>query len=312
MKKQLFLILLIMMSITTNSHAHGGNQYEHKDIFQEMKKGDKAAIIGVHFGTTHEDTRIKTIDAVNSLLKQEFKVHKADFFEAYTSRIIIKRLNDRGTKKENPEQLLNKLAKEGYTHIIIQPTTIINGLEMESLAKNVAQLKHLFKDIRLGSPLLYSPEDYENVIQVITKGKGRTKSYVLVGHGTYDPTTAQYAMLDYMLKAKGYSNFVVGTIEGYPSFDDAVNQLKQIGNKEIVLIPFMFVAGEHAKNDIAEDWKEALEKEGYRVEAKLEGLGEIQEIQQLYLDKAKFSIHHKKREILDKKKVYEVTGEVME
>ena len=39
----------------------------------------------------------------------------------------------------------------------------------------------------------------------------------------------------------------------------------------------------HAKNDIAGEWKEALEKEGLQVDCRLEGLGEIPEIQDLYL-----------------------------
>lgn len=302
-----------MMTCIISMNAHSGNQYEHSNIFEGMSKKDKAAVIMVHFGTTHEDTRTKTIDAINELVKGQFKSNKnVDFYEAYTSRIIIKRLNDRGIKKENPEQLLNQLAKKGYTHILIQPTTIINGVEMESLVKNVASLASNFKDIRIGTPLLYSPEDYENVIEIITENSEADKTYLLVGHGTYDPTTAQYAMLDYMLKAKGHPNFVVGTIEGYPSFDNALNQLQTIGNKNVVLVPFMFVAGDHAKNDIAVDWKEDLEKEGYSVQVKMEGMGEKPAIQNIYLQKLNFQIDHKKREILAKKKIYEKTGEVME
>ena len=44
--------------------------------------------------------------------------------------------------------------------------------------------------------------------------------------------------------------------------------------RRVRLVPLLFVAGDHARNDIAGEWKEALEKEG---------LGEIPEIQDLYL-----------------------------
>ena len=45
------------------------------------------------------------------------------------------------------------------------------------------------------------------------------------------------------------------------------------------------VAGEKKKNDISLEWKEALEKEGLVVDVKLEGLGEVPEIQNLYIKK---------------------------
>ena len=62
-------------------------------------------------------------------------------------------------------------------------------------------------------------------------------------------------MLDYMLKEKGFKDYSVGTIEGYPTFDTMVAQVKANGTKKVLLMPFMFVAGDHAKNDIAGDWK---------------------------------------------------------
>ena len=158
---------------------------------------------------------------------------------------------------------------------------------------------------------MYEPEDYEKVVEVLTRNLDANKAYLFVGHGTYDPTTAQYAMMDYMHKAKGHKNCIVGTIEGYPTFKNALNQLEELQTKEVTLIPFMFVAGDHAKNDIAGEWKEELEAEGYNVSALLQGLGENRRIQDIYLDHIEFMLHHKKREILAKKAIYEVTGEVM-
>ncbi|EGJ71419.1 Sirohydrochlorin cobaltochelatase [Bacteroides coprosuis DSM 18011] len=306
--KKLFLIAICMVS-SLALYAHGGGDYEHIDFFKDMKEADKAAVLMVHFGTTHNDTREKTIDAINLKVKEQFT--NCDFYEAYTSRIIIKRLNERGIKKQNPLQVLTQLQKEGYTHILIQPTTIINGVEMESLRRNVLDIQDQFKDIRIGNPLLYEPEDYSNLIEIITKDIRKDQAFIFVGHGTSDPTTAQYAMMDYMLKAKGHDNCIIGTIEGYPSFDDALNQLKASPYKKVTLIPLMFVAGDHAKNDIAGDWKEDLEKEGYQVDVRVQGLGENPQIQNLYVKHLQFITTHKKRDIIDKKAVYEVTGEVM-
>ncbi len=301
------ITLFILLFITWGVCAHGGSNYEHSDFFKSMQNGDKAAILMVHFGTTHADTRELTIDALNNRVKQQFP--NIELHEAYTSRIVVKILGDKGIEKNDPLKALQKLQAEGYTHILIQPSTIIDGVEMESLNRNVSEIKDLFKDVRIGNPLLYDPHDYESVIDVITKDTDKEMAYVLVGHGTYDATTAQYAMLDYMLKIKGHKNFFVGTVEGYPGYDEMLIQLKQSGLKKIELIPFMFVAGEHAKNDIAEDWKENLEKEGYTVNMKMEGLGQNSGIQDVFISHLKFIITHRKLDIMDKKAKYQKTGE---
>jgi Cobalamin biosynthesis protein CbiK, Co2+ chelatase len=307
MKKLISNIVLLLMVISVS--GHGGSKFEHSDFFKSIGDGDKAAILMVHFGTTHADTRELTIDALNEKVKQAFS--DIEVCEAYTSRIVIKRLGDRGIKKQNPLEALKQLHTDGYTHILIQASTIIDGVEMESLYKNVDEVRNQFKDIRIGDPLLYSPHDYEKVIETLTQDYNNTTAYVWVGHGTYDATTAQYAMLDYMLKAKGHKNCFVGTIEGYPEYDDMLAQLKASGLKKVVLIPFMFVAGEHAKNDIAGDWKEQLEKEGYTVEVRMQGLGENSLIQDIYVSHLKFKTNHRKIGIMEKKAVYQKTGEKM-
>jgi sirohydrochlorin cobaltochelatase len=57
--------------------------------------------------------------------------------------------------------------------------------------------------------------------------------------------------------------------------------------RKVILVPLLFVAGDHANNDISVEWKEALEKEGLTVDVRLEGLGEVPEIQNLYIEKIK-------------------------
>lgn len=78
-------------------------------------------------------------------------------------------------RETEPDRGLGKLKTDGYTHVLIQSTNIIEGIEMESLRKDVATMKSSFKEIRIGNPLLYTPEDYEAVIVAITK-MGRKKA----------------------------------------------------------------------------------------------------------------------------------------
>jgi sirohydrochlorin cobaltochelatase len=88
-----------------------------------------------------------------------------------------------------------------------------------------------------------------------------------------------------MLRANGHANYHVATIEGYPTQETALAQIKVMKGKKVTLVPLLFVAGDHANNDISVEWKEALEKEGLAVDVKLEGLGEVPEIQNLFIKK---------------------------
>lgn len=298
------LLSSIMLCLSLLCMAHDGDNFIASDIFASMDKGDKAALLMVHFGTTHDDTRALTIDVVNQKAKEAFE--GIEFREAWTSRIVMRRMKSRGIEKDNPLEALKKLKEDGFTHILVQSTNIIDGAEISSLRADVALMQDGFKDIRIGNPLLYSPEDYEKVIAAVTKYGAKDGATLLVGHGTYTPATAQYAMLDYMLKSKGHTTFHVGTIEGYPSFDDAESKIKSFGSKNVKLMPFMFVAGDHAKNDIAVDWKKELEKRGYTVELFLEGLGQNPDIQNLFIDHIRFISKHKPIDISAKKRAYAI------
>lgn len=292
------------------THSKAGNKvFEEDNIFDHITDGDRVAILMAHFGTTHEDTREKTIDIINDMVTAHYPM--IDMYEAYTSRIIVKRLKDRGVEKMLPSEALRLLADQGYTHVIVQPTTIIWGVEMESLCIDVEEIRDRFKEVRLCSPLLSYEEDYDALIEAMTAEAEEDEVYLWVGHGTYDVSTAQYAMLDYKLKDLGHPNHIIGCIEGYPYFEQALSQLRRLDTKRVHLQPLMLVAGEHAKNDIAEDWKEMLEEEGYEVVLHLCGLGELPAVQERFLELLTFYSRYRKIGIMQKKSLYISTGKKM-
>lgn len=310
MKKIVMALGLMILLGGTMAFARSEDASESgfvgKDIFHNMSKNDKAAIVVTHFGTTFDDTRALTIDKLNQRIKDKFK--NVTVKEAYTSRIIIRRLKARGITKLNPQEVFKQLKDEGYTHVVVQGTNIINGVENENLAKEIAEYQKDFKDIRLGNPLLTTPEDYKDVAKAIVDKVGKLKKgegVVLVGHGTHHPGGLAYAAMDYIFTAEGNSNFIVGTVEGYPEFSDVVKKLKRKGVKNVILMPFMFVAGDHARNDIAEDWKNNLEKEGFKVsKVILEGLGQNPKIQDIYVKHIEFAMEHKPEDMSAKKVKY--------
>ena len=269
---------------------------------------NKTALLMVHFGTTYDETRSKTIDAINAKAAQTFP--ELTLREAYTSRIVIRRLKERGIVRETQLDALLRLRADGFTHVIVQSTTLLEGAEMESLRREVASVEGFFEDIRVGAPLLYDVADCAKVAEILAARHAdatdaRKKAHVvLVGHGTYTPATATYSQMDYLFSAQGNPLFHVATLEGYPTFETMLARLKAAGARRVTLVPLLFVAGDHVTNDIAVDWKQALEAEGLQVDCRLEGLGEIPEIQDIYLDHIRYSLHHAPVDIMKKKQEY--------
>ena len=250
-------------------------------------RAQDTSLLMVHFGTTYDDTRRNTIDAINEKARMAFPTMTVR--EAYTSRIVISRLAKRGIRKDTPTEALLKLRSEGVRTVKVQPSYVIDGIEMDRLRKEIEQVRPFFDSIWVSTPLLYSVEDAGKVCEIMVNrhpADNKQREHVLfIGHGTEGPATALYSQLDYMLRANGHANYHVATIEGYPTQATALAQIKAMKGRKVTLVPLLFVAGDHANNDISVEWKEALEKEGLSVDVKLEGLGEVPEIQDLYIKK---------------------------
>lgn len=302
MKKMLMMVGILATLMAPAVLAHGGPAYQKgENVFEHLHEGDKKAILLVHFGTTVKDTREKTIDAINDEFRHDF----GDFEirEAFTSREIIGKLRAQGIEKDNPMEAMDKLAKEGYTHILVQSTNIINGVETENLTNEVNQYKDRFEVVRVGSPLLTHPENYVEVAEAVAEEIPADKdtAVVMVGHGTHHYAGSAYANLDYVFKAKDMDNYFVGTVEGYPGMKEVEKFLAEGGYKKVIVAPLMFVAGDHAINDIAGDWKEELEEKGYEVEAVVRGLGEYKSIQHIYAHSAEDAMTREAEDIAAKK-----------
>ena len=85
MRKHLLSFFLLVISLVCR--AHDGENFVASDLFASLQPGDKAALLMVHFGTTHDDTRALTIDAINQKAKEAFKDY-GDFVNHKNERII--------------------------------------------------------------------------------------------------------------------------------------------------------------------------------------------------------------------------------
>lgn len=254
----------------------------------------KQGILVVSFGTSYEETRKKTIEAIENRIRESFEDYAV--YRAFTSKIILKKLKKSGMNVYSVQEALEAMVKDGITdEIIIQPTHVINGIENDFMLEEVEKYKKHFKRIKYGKPLLTQPEDYEELAKIIknTYPVDKDEALVLMGHGSEHHSNSAYPAFEYVLKNLGYGNIFVGTVEGYPSLEEVKIQLKRENMQKACLVPMMIVAGDHANNDMAgndDSWKAELEQEGYPVRYWLKGLGEIREVQDMFVKHVKEAV----------------------
>lgn len=254
-------------------------------------KEEKTAVLVVSFGTSYNDSRDITIGAIEEAIAKAFPDYEVR--RAFTSQIIIDKLKERdGLEIDNVEEALDRAVADGITTLVVQPTHLMDGYEYTDLSNALEQYKDKFDKVVIGAPLLTEDADYDAVIAAIT---AHTASYddgetaiCFMGHGTEAASNVVYGTLQDKLTAAGYENYYIGTVEAEPSIDDVLEALNAKGTyKKVVLEPLMVVAGDHANNDMAGDeedsWKTILTDAGYEVECLIEGLGQISEIQQIYV-----------------------------
>lgn len=259
--------------------------------------GDQAILV-VSFGTSYNDSRDLTIGAIENAIAEEFPEYEVR--RAFTSQIIIDKLAERdGLVIDNVEEALDRAVADGITTLVVQPTHLMNGFEYTDLADALAEYESQFEQIALAEPLLTSDEDFAAVVEAITMhtidyDDGET-AICFMGHGTEAASNEVYPKLQEKLTDAGYENYFVGTVEAEPSLDDVMNAVGENGvYTRVVLEPLMVVAGDHANNDMAGDeedsWKSCFEAEGYEVECILEGLGQLEDIQQIYVSHTQAAI----------------------
>lgn len=246
----------------------------------------KKAILVVSFGTSYEETRKKTIEAIEKRIAEKFEEYQV--YRAFTSKIILKKLKKQGLQVYDVEEAMEQIRKNGVEQLIVQPTHVINGIENDNMHRDVMKSEGKISTILFGKPLLSDTEDYQELAHIIeqTYPVEDDEVLVLMGHGSDHYANASYPAFEYTLKQEGFSKIIVGTVEGYPSFEEACENLKTSGKKKVCLVPMMIVAGDHATNDMAgsdDSWKAKLEADGYQVRCVMAGLGEIRKVQDMFV-----------------------------
>lgn len=270
-------------------------------------------ILVVSFGTSFNDSRANDIKGIEDALAEAYPDWSVR--RAFTAQIIINHVQARdGEKIDNVDQALERAVNNGVKNLIIQPTHLMHGAEYDELIDTLANYEDKFESVKVSEPLLGQVgkdasevnADKKLVAESIVKAAVADAGYdsieaaekdgvaiVLMGHGTSHAAKVTYSQMQTMMNELGYKNVFVGTVEGEPeetACENVIDAVAEAGYKNVVLRPFMVVAGDHANNDMAgedeDSWLSMFNASGNfdKVDTQISGMGRIEAIQKIYVD----------------------------
>lgn len=281
----------------------------------------ETAIVIASFGTT-VPTAVKAI--VNIIDKTKEAYPNIEVRVTFTSNIIRSVWQERQTEPQKwldmgiPEEILyvkniistiGDLREDGFRNIIVQPTHMFYMEQSQDLKSYVDGLASIqttkekwrpFDKLVLGRPALGMPGDrydyHDDMAKAVAtlaadaeQAQKEGAMLVYMGHGNEHWSTGIYAETQKKMR-KVYPDVktYIGVVEGMPGLDDLLPAMGHAKTKKILLKPFMIVAGDHATNDMAgaedDSWKSILNKEGYEVQAVLQGLGSNDAFAGIFVD----------------------------
>ena len=285
------------------------------DPRNEDEIGENELLV-VSFGTSFNDSRAADIKGIEDALQAanpDWSVRRA-----FTAQIIINHVQARdGEKIDNMEQALDRAVANGVKNLVVQPTHLMHGAEYDEMCEAIDEYKDKFESVSIAEPLLGEVgadatvinEDKEAVATAITTEAVKTAGYedaaaaaadgtafVFMGHGTSHTAKVSYSQMQTTMETQGYDNVFIGTVEGEPedtACEAVIEKVKEAGYTKVVLRPLMVVAGDHANNDMAgadeDSWLSQFNAAGCfdSVDTQIAGLGEIADIQQIYVNHTK-------------------------
>ena len=279
------------------------------DPRNEDEIGENELLV-VSFGTSFNDSRVKDIKGIEDALQEAYPDWSVR--RAFTAQIIINHVQARDDEKiDNMQQALDRAVANGVKNLVVQPTHLMHGAEYDEMNELLDQYKDKFESIAVAEPLLGEVgddatvinADKEAVAKAITAEAVKTAGYDDVAAAAEDGTAhvakVSYSQMQTTMETLGYTNVFIGTVEGEPedtSCEAVIEKVKEAGFTKVVLRPLMVVAGDHANNDMAGDdedsWLSQFKAADCfdSVDTQIAGLGEIGDIQQIYIDHAQAAI----------------------
>ena len=288
------------------------------DPRNEDEIGENELLV-VSFGTSFNASRAADIKGIEDALQAAYPDWSVR--RAFTAQIIINHVQARdGEKIDNMQQAMDRAVANGVKNLVVQPTHLMHGAEYDEMMEMIDSYRDKFESVAVAEPLLGEVgadatvinSDKEAVAKAITaaavKDAGfdsldaaaaEKTAFVFMGHGTSHTAKISYSQMQTTMQTLGYDNVFIGTVEGEPeetACENVIEAVKAAGYTKVVLRPLMVVAGDHANNDMAgaddDSWLSQFKASGAfeEVDTQISGLGEISDIQQLYIAHTKAAI----------------------
>lgn len=266
----------------------------------------KKTILIVSFGTSHKDARehsleriLKEVEAFvrdrngsgTGTAENDIKV-----YQAYTSGIILDVLAKKGIQILSVEEAVKLILSDGTEELVVVPTHMIPGIEYHKMLNILEGYRSRFDKLTVTTTVLETQKDCEALVPVLREMldfKPDTE-YILMGHGTEADANIRYEQMNAAFVKTGLANVRIASVEAKPDIEDTIRTLNKVKHKKkiskVLVQPFMVVAGDHAKNDMAgeeDSYVTRLRENGFTVEAVVKGLGEYPQFRKIYLDKIK-------------------------
>ena len=276
-------------------------------------------LLVVSFGTSFNASRAADIKGIEDALQAAYPDWAVR--RAFTAQIIINHVQARDSEKiDNMQQAMDRAVANGVKNLVVQPTHLMHGAEYDEMMEMIDSYRDKFESVAVAEPLLGEVgadatainSDKEAVAKAITaaavKDAGfdsldaaaaEKTAFVFMGHGTSHTAKVSYSQMQTTMQTLGYDNVFIGTVEGEPeetACENVIEAVKAAGYTKVVLRPLMVVAGDHANNDMAgaddDSWLSQFKASGAfeEVDTQIAGLGEISDIQQLYIAHTKAAI----------------------
>ena len=284
-----------------------------KDDARNQDEIGENEILVVSFGTSFNNSRVADIKGIEDALQAAYPDWSVR--RAFTAQIIINHVQARdGEKIDNVNQALDRAVANGVKNLIVQPTHLMHGAEYDELIGELDNYKDQFESVQVAEPLLGEVgadatvinADKKAVAEILTAEAVKTAGYdsldaakedgtafVFMGHGTSHTAKVSYSQMQTQMKELGYDNVFIGTVEGEPeetACEAVIDAAAEAGYTKVILRPLMVVAGDHANNDMAggdeDSWLSMFKASGKfdSVDTQIAGLGEIEGIQQIYVE----------------------------
>ena len=244
-----------------------------------MKKG----ILYVAHGSSSHGASEKSIDQIYYDLKRMYP--EATVYQAYYSPKALANIDRQEAKTEVNaiDTAMERIVVDGITELQVFPALMVPGPKFNRIEKIVMSYADKIPQIRIADPLLCTDAGETGIVEFLkqTYSFEPGKEYLLVAHKKDDLLYPLYQKIEEQFQVQKITNVHIFYIKGDEGSADVLNE---IGGKEVTIIPFMMIAGNHLRRDIEQGENSVvaeLERRGCKAYVVDKGFAEYEEFRQL-------------------------------